>query len=334
MARFAVLALAMIALFRLTGYVTEPRLTDDEIHRIAGEPARLAGSPRAGALKVVTWNIEQGRRFADIVRILRALEPDVILLQEVDRACQRSGGRDVARDLAHALDMNWVTGGEFQEVGEGRGETAALTGQAILSRTPIDQAVVMVFRDQALWRWRLNPLQPRRGGRIALKARTAGTLIYNLHIESSGSDALRQSQLREILVDAGRSGAAAAIVGGDFNNTAAGRSSLLQAMAASGFVHAPGADRAQTSPHHRQPIDWIFQKGNGEATGHVERAPGISDHDPVVVTLTQARRPAGPAPSGTTDANVGVIGRTSQRWREPRRMARQQNFECRARGRR
>jgi len=51
------------------------------------------------------------------------------------------------------------------------------------------------------------------------------------------------------------------IIGGDFNNTVAGRLAVLDAMKATGFAHAPGADHGQTSIRHRHPIDWIFQKG-------------------------------------------------------------------------
>jgi len=78
------------------------------------------------------------------------------------------------------------------------------------------------------------------------------------------------------------------IIGGDFNNTVAGRLAVLDAMKATGFAHAPGTDHGQTSIRHRQPIDWIFQKGNGRAVGHVEQVADISDHYPVVATLTRS----------------------------------------------
>jgi hypothetical protein len=44
--------------------------------------------------------------------------------------------------------MNCVTTGEFQEIGEGRAGTAALTGQAVLSKDPITEPAVIVFNDQ------------------------------------------------------------------------------------------------------------------------------------------------------------------------------------------
>ena len=92
--------------------------------------------------------------------------------------------RDVARDLAHALEMNWVSAGEFQEIGEGRGDM------------PIDDTEVIVFTRLSSLRWRMNPVQPRRGGRMALRARTGGIDVYNVHLASSGADAV--SQLRDV----------------------------------------------------------------------------------------------------------------------------------------
>src|ERR1041385_5988943 len=138
----ALLTVAALSILRFTGYFNEPRLTDSEIHAIAGEPTGASSSGwRAGRpLTVVSWNIERGVQFQKIVATLRALEPDVVLLQEVDRYCRRSGNRDVARELGQALGMNWVSAGEYQEIGEAQGSPAAVTGQAILSRAPIADA--------------------------------------------------------------------------------------------------------------------------------------------------------------------------------------------------
>ena len=162
------LALALW-LFRVTGFLTEPMLTSDEIHAVAGEPSRTVW-PLAPdrPLRIVTWNIERGVKFEAVQSVLQELDADVVLLQEVDRFCARSDDRDVARELALHLRMNYVTAGEFQEIGEGRRDRPCVSGQAILSRLPIADATTVRFEDQATLKWRLNPAQPRRGGRIAL----------------------------------------------------------------------------------------------------------------------------------------------------------------------
>ena len=284
-------ALALPAFLRVAGFLVEPLLSDREIHRIAGEPARIARDvPDAAHLSVVTWNIERGKEYDAILRVLKALDADVVLLQEVDRGCRRTGYRDVARDLAHALGMNWVSGGEFQEIGEGRNGRAAITGQAILSKQPIDAVEVLRFRAQARWKWSANPVQPRRGGRMTLKARTAGARFYNTHIESGGNDSLQRTQIAEILADEERAAVEAdpVVIGGDFNNGPVLRASMFGRLTAAAFADALGrADRrGPTSRGQLHPIDWIFVKNASPTRGRIVEAHAASDHFPLFVALT------------------------------------------------
>ena len=279
--------MALATVFRLAGYFTEPRLSDAEIHAVAGEPARAAARTVRSSTRIVTWNIERGVQYPRILAALQSLDADVILLQEVDRACKRSGNRDVARDLAHALGMNWVSAGEFQEVGEAVGSSAAITGQAILSRDPIADPGVIVFDDQSSMRWRLNPLQPRRGGRIALGAQTGGLLVYSLHLESGGGDEQRSSQLRQVLADEAPRAADDAVIAGDFNNAVAFQSFMFAGLGPAGFVDALGSAPRQTSINHRHPIDWLFVKGARSKGGRVERVEGASDHYPLLATIAR-----------------------------------------------
>lgn|SRR5262245_1427329 len=277
---------AFMAILRLAGYFTEPRLTAADIHRIDGVPGRIGAVTLRQPLKVVTWNIERGVNFDRIASQLAAIDGDVVLLQEVDRFCHRSGSRDVAQDLADRLGMNWVAAGEFQEIGEGRSGVAAITGQAILSRYPIQDPGVIVFTQQTRARWRLNPVQPRRGERIALRARTAGTLVYDLHVESGGDDRLRQQQLDDVLADAARQPDTRIVIAGDFNNSAEVRPSMLATFSVPSFSDAlPDSSKRRTHVSHRHPIDWIFTKGLIAGGGEVREIDDASDHYPVVARL-------------------------------------------------
>jgi endonuclease/exonuclease/phosphatase family metal-dependent hydrolase len=238
------------SLGRLTGFFTDPRLSPEEIHEIVGSPSAVA-APAAipDRLDVVSWNIERGVRFDGVLDTLRRLDADVLLLQEVDRFCDRSGGRDVAADLAAALGMNWVAAGEFQEIGEATKGRAGLHGQAILSRYPITDASVLAFADQAHLRWRLNPVQPRRGGRMALKARTGGMLVYSAHPPLA-------------------------------------RSSMFRTIRAERFVDSHGGTPRLTSINRSHPIDWIFVKNLALLKSDVYVVKGVSDHFPVFASVT------------------------------------------------
>jgi endonuclease/exonuclease/phosphatase family metal-dependent hydrolase len=219
------------------------------------------------------------------------LNADVVLLQEVDWNCRRTGYRDVSRDLAEALRMNWVAAGEFQEIGEGRPGHSAITGQTILSKFPIENAEALRFTVQDRWRWSINPVQPRRGGRIALKAETAGMLVYDTHIESGDNEVLQRRQIGEIIADQSRSRARGApvLIGGDFNNGPILRSAMFGHLSAAAFADALGhsGGRGPTSFGQQHPIDWIFVKNVRPIGGRVVGmdGPPASDHFPVAAVL-------------------------------------------------
>jgi endonuclease/exonuclease/phosphatase family metal-dependent hydrolase len=278
---------------RVFGFVTDPWLNDREIHRVVGEPA-LVDRPASGPqLGIITWNIERGTEFTSILSVLQRLDADVVLLQEVDRACRRTGYRHVARELAAALEMNWIEAGEFQEIGESRGRTAAITGQAILSKFPIEDAEALRFASQDRWRWSINPVQPRRGGRIALRARTGGILVYNTHIESGENARIKRRQMTEIVADHSKHAAAdvPVVIAGDFNSgPKQPGGSLFHSLAGAAFYDAlgDGAGRGPTSLGRRDPIDWIFVKNVRPLRGRVVDARHASDHFPVIAELESA----------------------------------------------
>lgn len=279
--------LGALAVLRLVGHFTDPILSSAQIHRVVGEPARMSAVQPGTSLRVVTWNIEQGVRFGDIARALRRMEADVVLLQEADIACRRSGNRNVPRELGHALEMNWVAAGEFQEIGESSNGLPALSTQAILSRYPIDAVSTIRFSSQSLLRWKLSPVQPRRGARIALKARTAGVQLYNAHIESGGNERLRTRQMRQMLDDYLRGAEGGpAVIAGDFNNVPAPRSPMFRSLGEGGFENAlEHTGPARTSAGNAHPIDWIFVRGF-TATGRVVDTGDASDHYAVLADLT------------------------------------------------
>jgi endonuclease/exonuclease/phosphatase family metal-dependent hydrolase len=275
---------------RVFGFVTDPWLSSHEIHRIVGEPARIDRPlVEADHLKVITWNIERGTEYGSILDVLRGLDADILLLQEVDRNCRRTAYRHVARDLAEALGMNWISAGEFQEIGEARGDRPAITGQAILSKFPIEDSGVLPFTSQDRWRWSINPVQPRRGGRIALRARTGGILVYNTHIESGQNAKIKRRQIAEILADQSKHATAgvAVVIGGDFNSGPDVGAPIFRSLTGAAFADALGAadQRGPTSMGQRDPIDWIFVKNVKSLSGRVIKAAAASDHFPVLAAL-------------------------------------------------
>ena len=255
------------------------------------------------AFRIVSWNIERGLRFRKVLDFLRAVEADLVLLQEVDLHARRTRYRDVACDLAQALNLNYAFGTEFQELSQGTSSRPAFHGMATLSPWPLSKARIIRFRDQStFWkpRWYVPDLpafQRRIGGRIALAAeaeiRGSKVVSYNLHLESRGSDALRLKQLNEVLADCRKyAGRPKFVIAGDFNFDA-GSGDAAAALREAGFhdaVRLP--ERPTTVAHgfsrHAHVIDWIFTSDTLPYQGHVYEEVRASDHYPVSATLPLA----------------------------------------------
>jgi endonuclease/exonuclease/phosphatase family metal-dependent hydrolase len=246
-------------------------------------------------IRVLSWNIERGHQFSKILDFLSAIEADLLLLQEVDLNARRTGFRDVASDLAQALDVNHVFGTEFQELGEGTASRPAYHGMATLSPWPLSKPRIIRFCDQStFWkpRWYvpdLPPFQRRLGGRMALVAEASiygrQVVTYNLHLESRGSDELRVRQLTEVLQDSRKYCGQRKFVAGDFNLNA-GAGGAAKALRDAGFSDAVGLPGRPTSAqdgllHHARPIDWIFASEAVDSQGEVHDHIRASDHYPV-----------------------------------------------------
>jgi endonuclease/exonuclease/phosphatase family metal-dependent hydrolase len=101
-----------------------------------------AGFPHAQEsppLRILTYNIHHGEGmdgrfdYDRLAKIINALKPDVVALQEVDRKTRRASGVDQAARLAEATGMHYAFGNALYYSG---GEY----GEAILSRFPIENA--------------------------------------------------------------------------------------------------------------------------------------------------------------------------------------------------
>lgn len=183
---------------------------------------------RSVFLRVVSWNINRGLRLAEVIGFLSASAADLIFLQETDLNARRTGGLNIAREIARALRMNYVFGREFQELAQGTRSVPAYHGQTTLSRFLLSRPYILTFRRQSGF-WRPRPfipalacLQRRIGARMALVcevAADAGRFItYNVHLESRGNNDLRRAQLAETLGDACRFiPQAPVLIAGDFN---------------------------------------------------------------------------------------------------------------------
>lgn len=259
-----------------------------------------SAAPRQGPLHVLTWNIDRGTHYTQLLGSLQHLEPDLLLLQEVDSGTARTGGKDIARDLASALGLHAVFGIEFQELSQEQG-AAAYTGQATLSRLPVRAARILRFAHQSGF-WQPRPwiprsiplLQRRLGNRIALVTELdlAGKLlvVYNLHLESRSYGRIQFQQLDEVLADclARYPPATAVLLGGDLNSKyLPGR--YLKKLQQAGFTSATGQQTPRTHTI-AMALDWLFARNlPAWQNGSVDHTATGSDHYPVTARLPTAK---------------------------------------------
>jgi endonuclease/exonuclease/phosphatase family metal-dependent hydrolase len=260
---------------------------------ISGNYAHSAGFHSRAS--ILNWNIDRGKNLDDIKEQIRQRKPDLCIFQEVDLGARRTHGQDVAKELAEAFGMNYVFAPEFLELGQGTAADPAYHGQALLTTLPVSSSRMIRFEHQSGW-WKPRKLlissvpllQRREGGRVALVAELDNggkpLVVYNLHLESKGTEELRLQQLEEVLDDAQRyPRETPVVIAGDFN-TLSFHSRLIPRLREAGFRSAFGDRRVRTHVIVGA-LDWVFVRGGIEYEHEqVLRVPG-SDHFPISVDV-------------------------------------------------
>ena len=212
-----------------------PQFSQAEVHNLA--PV----SPQARLdLGVLVFNMERGvclEELGDFLEDCPAVRPfDVILANELDDGCVRSGGKNTTLELAERLGMNAVFGLEFIELVNGE-DPKGFHGNAIFSRWPVKRAKVVRLPEQYNWYF---DRQRRIGGRLAILAEldAAGKSIGvgTIHLENRTHGPGRRAQLEAVLREAEAMFPGMTVVlGGDLNtNTFDGRDKdAIQAVAGS-----------------------------------------------------------------------------------------------------
>ena len=201
-----------------------PQFSQAEVHNLAPLPAR---APEA--LGMLVFNMERGvclEELGDFLETCPAVRPfDVILANELDDGCVRSGGKDTTLELAKRLGMNAAFGLEFIELVNGE-DSKGFHGNAIFSRWPIKWAKAVRLPEQYNWYF---DRQRRIGGRLAVLAEldVAGTPVGvgTIHLENRTHGPGRRAQLSAVLAEAeAMFPGMPVILGGDLNtNTFDGR---------------------------------------------------------------------------------------------------------------
>jgi len=231
-------------------------------------------------LNVVTFNIHSGlgpNGGLDLEQIAREIEswdPDIVLMQEVDRFRHHSGGIDQPAWFADRLGMEYSYG---PNQSPGNGEI----GNATLSRFPIVAQSNTHLPNQpglkdALLRGLLH---------TTIEVGDTDVSIYNTHLQPA-YDSLKLSQMR-VVAQSLAADPQPMILGGDFNAVSGSQVMSVAGQYLDDVWDSAGVGPDGTSPGaHRARIDHVlysspFVPGTART---IESA--VSDHRAVGTTLT------------------------------------------------
>ncbi len=233
------------------------------------------GGGGSGSIRLVHWNIQQGRR---LDRILEAIErhprlrdADLWTLNEVDVGMARSGNLNIAAALGERLGLRWLFLANYLELTKGPGVDAhapgendlGLHGIALLSRWPFGEAASADLPE--CWNYFDFPEEKRYGCRRALWARIrhpAGDLtLATLHTEVRNRPACRDRQVAAAL---DRLPAGPCLLAGDFNTHTFHRGGLREQAAE--FV------RLARTPREEMGLQLLEPRGREPLLGRIERA--------------------------------------------------------------
>jgi endonuclease/exonuclease/phosphatase family metal-dependent hydrolase len=250
---------------------------------LAGVACSSASTSRTAAtaqppvtLRILAYNIKHGLGMDSVIdleriaRVINELQPDVVTLQEVDSAVERTSGVDQTTVLGELTGMHSVFGTFFDYQG-GR------YGMALLSKYPFISYT--------------NHLLPKG---VEHRAALAGTIrigedgpeviVVGIHLVWTGEERYTQAQrLIEIFRDERRP----VILAGDFNSRPA--SDVMALLGESWHIPYKGDDRFTfPSDAPDREIDFIVYRPEDRFEIVEHRAidePVASDHRPLLLEL-------------------------------------------------
>lgn len=318
------LAASIILIVTLTWWIVGRFTLDDRrirVHR--SEESITSPSDPVTTFRILAWNIAHGRgdappgvfrnwaggtretrfvRLARIAEVIRDLDPDIVVLNEVDFDSHWSGGLNQAEALARTLGYRvWVEQRNYDL----RLPFGTLSfGNAVLSRFPVEEAGWIHIPPHS----GLEAVAIGAKGASSVRLETSGgpLVVVPIHLEVRSEvtrigavPALDSLRIRE---------AAPVVLAGDFNSSPPGwpgaePETALGALLAAGWR----SPRAQEPPGPSQwtypswmptrAIDWVLVEPPLRVLEAevIEGTRELSDHAPVLSVVSfgdAARRPA------------------------------------------
>lgn len=249
------------------------------------QPGALTSPPqsvqaRAGReLRVLTFNIHHAEGVdgridvARIAQLIRDAKADVVGLQEVDRGVERSGRRDLLKEIADLAGMRFAFGKNLDHQGGDYGN-ALLTSLPIVSEgnRPLPNT---------------TKGEPRGVLQVVLDVDGTQVLVLTTHLDFRREDGERIASADAIVSALDAWGTGPVVAMGDFNDVPGSRTHTRLAQVFTDVWTAVGAGDGFTIPVEAptRRIDWILVRGLEPKAAEVIKTEA-SDHLPVLATVT------------------------------------------------
>lgn len=272
-------------------------------------PAGGSTSARADDIRVLVLNLHAGRDDAGrdnldrAAALIRQRRVDVVLLQEVDRKTERSGGVDQADSLARATGLDGVFGGTLRLQG---GEY----GLAVLSRWPVAEQELVPLPTPPRGERPPDGYEPRGVLRVTLATPRGDLHVLNTHLDASPEDTHRRREIAAVLqlADRLRGGGRPVLLGGDLN--ARPDSRVVRSIRHAGWADAwtrcgerDGYTFPAEAPDRR--IDYLFLPPELSCRQAEVLQTRLSDHRPLWIRVTPASVPSAEARALQGRSEVG-----------------------------
>lgn len=191
-----------------------------------------AAPPAEPYYRAVAWNIERGMCFEEILYFLKnhpvMAKADVLLITETDLGMARSKNRNVARELADALGMNYFFAPSYLNLEKGNGNERdaegenelGLHGNALLSRYPIHKPRVVSIPNS---HDKMHGNEKRLGSQRALIATVnlggRPLRVSCQHVNVRSTQAKRKEEIEATVKALVEEGDHPALIGGDWNTS-------------------------------------------------------------------------------------------------------------------
>ncbi|MBI4411716.1 MAG: endonuclease/exonuclease/phosphatase family protein [Deltaproteobacteria bacterium] len=205
--------------------------------------------------RVVAWNLERGLEFDGILHTLKnhpeLSRGDVFLFSETDIGMARTQNRNVARELAKNLGMNYFFAPSYLNLCKGNavedhvaGENdLGLHGNSVLSRYPLDNLRSVPLKN---CKDKMKGKEKRIGCQKTLLAEVSfpfkKVTVACVHLDAHSSQRQRAGQMKTVL-DALKENPCPVVLGGDLNTSSYNARHAFFAFCGFWFKVFHGADR-------------------------------------------------------------------------------------------